>query len=91
MKSPIVIRSKAFPWNEPTIKNRLNISMCWDGKTKTATLTINGNTLTGEPNEVQECFDALNKLRDDDWTFRHHQSTAFDLLEQAQQLLVRQP
>ncbi len=40
------------------------ISMCWDGVTPTATLTVNGMTLTGHPDDVQEMFDELVTLRE---------------------------
>ncbi len=38
--------------------------MCWDGKTRTAELTVNGVTLEGEPRDVERIFDLLNALRE---------------------------
>lgn len=40
----------------------LDVSMCWDGQTPAAELTVNGVTVIGEPDEVRRIFDALNDL-----------------------------
>jgi hypothetical protein len=42
----------------------VDISMCWDGETRRAELTVDGMTLVGEPDDVQGIFTRLNLLRE---------------------------
>ena len=43
---------------------RPDIAMCWDGRTKTADLIVDGVAISGKPNDVQHIFNELNRLRD---------------------------
>lgn len=42
----------------------LDVSMCWDGETATAAITINGKSFVGAPTDVKKAFDTLNATRD---------------------------
>ncbi len=43
---------------------RPEISMCWDGETDDAELTVGGVTLSGHPDDIEDAFAVLVKLRD---------------------------
>lgn len=40
----------------------MNVSMCWDGVTETAELTIDGIPAIGRPNDITAIFHAVNDL-----------------------------
>lgn len=40
-----------------------DVSVCWDGQTKTAELTVDGTTLSGPPASIEDVFETVTALR----------------------------
>lgn len=43
------------------------LSLCWDGETPTAEVSVNGIVLTGHPKDVQRVYDELQRWQRETW------------------------
>lgn len=66
-----------------------DIAFCWDGRTPTAELIIDGMTTSGKPDDVHAVFALLNALRDRAQSLEKRLTSVKDALAKADEAARR--